>query len=165
MTNNPEAKLKIEGYEARFARLQNTLQQLEQPIVRTTNLLECQNDSMRGELPCHLISFLPLLQRLNGAEDEREKLRHWLSDVPFRPHHKRKRKECLAGSFQWLLGSPQYEDWKDSSFSSILWLRGTGTLYTISSEQRHVTNIEEQQSRNGEEFLSVRRDTMKFLDL
>jgi Cdc6-like AAA superfamily ATPase len=56
---------------------------------------------------------------------KREKLLRWLSIVPYAKHHRLKRSEYLEGSCKWLLGLEKYQQWKASSVSSVLWLRGT----------------------------------------
>lgn len=48
----------------------------------------------------------------------------WLSDIPYEQHHETSRKGRHLGSGEWLLQKPEYEDWRISSFSSILWLHG-----------------------------------------
>ncbi|KAF7951700.1 hypothetical protein EAE96_006999 [Botrytis aclada] len=83
---------------------EDILQQFEQPIVRSATILQDYQDSLELQ--------------------ERETLLRWLSTIPYRKHHKLKRSERLEGSCEWLLSSTDYNLWKDSSASSILWLNG-----------------------------------------
>jgi hypothetical protein len=48
----------------------------------------------------------------------------WLSMTPYRAHHTRHSKNRLRGTTQWLTNDSRYVDWKSSTSSSLLWLRG-----------------------------------------
>ncbi|KAF7931270.1 hypothetical protein EAE99_003741 [Botrytis elliptica] len=91
--------------DAQFIReFEDILRQFEQPIIRSATILQDYQDSLELR--------------------ERETLLRWLSEIPYRKHHKLKRSERLEGSCEWLLSSTDYNQWKDSSASSILWLNG-----------------------------------------
>ncbi|KAF7884619.1 uncharacterized protein EAF02_004955 [Botrytis sinoallii] len=83
---------------------EDILRQFKQPIIRSATILQDYQDSLELQ--------------------ERETLLRWLSTIPYRKHHKLKRSEHLKGSCEWLLNSIDYNQWKDSSASSILWLNG-----------------------------------------
>ncbi|KAL7265925.1 hypothetical protein RUND412_011545, partial [Rhizina undulata] len=55
---------------------------------------------------------------------ERSDILKWLSTVPFEDHHLFIRPSRQAGTGEWLLKKKEFIYWKDSSSSSILWLRG-----------------------------------------
>ncbi|KAL7274140.1 hypothetical protein RUND412_002974 [Rhizina undulata] len=57
-------------------------------------------------------------------DGERFEILEWLSKVPFENHHLFIRPFRQAGTGEWLLEKKEFIDWKDSSSSSILWLRG-----------------------------------------
>jgi hypothetical protein len=48
----------------------------------------------------------------------------WLSLTPYKEHHTRHSKTRLRGTTQWLTNDSRYVDWKSSTSSSLLWLRG-----------------------------------------
>jgi hypothetical protein len=48
----------------------------------------------------------------------------WLSSTPYREHHTRHSKNRLRSTTQWLIADSRYVDWKSSTSTSLLWLRG-----------------------------------------
>jgi hypothetical protein len=119
--------------------LEIVLHQLEGPIIRSASMLQDYKDSMQGNVSFKIIhrskvyipNYLPFpdvfrLGKADKVEREREELLQWLSAVSYQKHHKSKRNEYLEGSCGWLLSSREFVEWKKSSISSILWLRGTG---------------------------------------
>ena len=61
---------------------------------------------------------------LMRKESERKEIIEWLSTVPHRTHHNAAGKDFLPGTGVWLLKKDEFVDWRKSSASSILWLRG-----------------------------------------
>lgn len=49
-----------------------------------------------------------------------------ISPIQFGEHHEGKREVRTPGTCEWLLKHPQFVAWENSSYSSILWLQGTG---------------------------------------
>jgi hypothetical protein len=48
----------------------------------------------------------------------------WLSLTPYREHHTRHSKNRLPGTTQWLTNDSRYVDWRSSTCSSLMWIRG-----------------------------------------
>ncbi|OCK79032.1 hypothetical protein K432DRAFT_300680, partial [Lepidopterella palustris CBS 459.81] len=71
----------------------------------------------------------------------------WLSPVPYIDHHNNIHKDRLEGSGLWLFRKQQYQDWRESSCSSILWLHGipgsgkTTLLSLIIDHFQNITNF------------------------
>ncbi|KAH8817009.1 hypothetical protein F5884DRAFT_748483 [Xylogone sp. PMI_703] len=57
-------------------------------------------------------------------KNERLKTLEWLSPLPYPQYHDNARADRLADSGQWMPQKPQFKEWSDSSYSSILWLHG-----------------------------------------
>ncbi|KAL7268016.1 hypothetical protein RUND412_009377 [Rhizina undulata] len=66
-----------------------------------------------------------------GRDKERSKILKWLSRVPFKDHHSFVRSVQQDGTGKWLLEKQDFINWKDSTSSSILWLRGNGKSLVI----------------------------------
>jgi hypothetical protein len=61
-----------------------------------------------------------------ALEDElREALLKSLSSVPVQEHYRAARKSMLPGTGRWLLTTPDFVDWQNSSTSEVYWLHGT----------------------------------------
>src|ERR1700733_4451612 len=85
-------------------RLSQLYEELHKPIVRLRDRLSEQDDRLKKQ--------------------ERLDILHWISTVPFRKHHSNMMRDILPGSGQWLLEGEKYQEWWNSSVSSILWLHG-----------------------------------------
>lgn len=96
-------KLTLEE-EANSDRLQQILEDLQQPISRMEGQLEYIHDS------------------LNNAH--RQEILRWLSSIPYLQHHVQSKMEILEGTGSWFLNDGRLVQWRSSSLSSILWLRG-----------------------------------------
>ncbi|KAJ8129758.1 hypothetical protein O1611_g3872 [Lasiodiplodia mahajangana] len=48
----------------------------------------------------------------------------WISSEPYLQYHKRERETFLEGTGNWLISHPVFQQWKDESASSLLWLHG-----------------------------------------
>ena len=57
-------------------------------------------------------------------EKTRQEILHWMSTIPYREHHRTISRDILPNSGLWLLKKPEYVEWRKSSLSSVLWLRG-----------------------------------------
>lgn len=66
---------------------------------------------------------------LVGAK--RVKILLWLSDIPFHDHHKFSREHRHKETGNWLLQHDKFWKWRNSSGSSMLWLRGNGGYYAL----------------------------------
>ena len=85
------------------------------------------HDSLKGKLSGLFALGQP--RRINQIqESERTEVFQWMSNVPYRGHHRSKKKDYLAGSCKWLLEKEKFVEWRKSSVSSILWLHGIREL-------------------------------------
>ncbi|KAF4630251.1 hypothetical protein G7Y89_g7884 [Cudoniella acicularis] len=89
---------------AKIQNLELILSQLNNPICRQVTQISDLHDS---------------LQR----SDRRELLR-WVSSIQYNAHHKATGEGFLPNSGEWLLQKRAFVDWRKSSVSSALWLRG-----------------------------------------
>ena len=96
-------KLTLEE-KANSDRLQQMLEHLQQPISRMEGQLQYIHDS------------------LNNAH--RQEILQWLSSIPYLRHHAQSKMEILEGTGSWFLNDGRLVQWRSSSLSSILWLRG-----------------------------------------
>ncbi|KAI9040339.1 uncharacterized protein KD926_008296 [Aspergillus affinis] len=122
-------------------RLKTILHDMERPIMQITDQLAAIQDKLNS-----WFSLLALGQMLMILGEERVKVFHWISRIEYRKHHEELSKGVLPGSGEWLLRSPEYIHWGQSSVSSILWLHGipgsgkTKLVSTvINSIQQHST--------------------------
>lgn len=61
----------------------------------------------------------------DGLErDTRARILKAISPIPYSMHHKHARKGRLKGSGEWLLEKTEYQSWRESDTSSVLWLHG-----------------------------------------
>ena len=66
-------------------------------------------------------------------EDERKAVMDYLSTVPVGNHHNEKCNSRTEGTCEWLLDHSRFQEWEDSSSSSIFWLQGN-SMYICSME-------------------------------
>ena len=90
--------------KARFDRLHQILEDLQKPISRIEGQLEYIHDS------------------LNNAH--RQEILEWLSSIPYLQHHVQSKMDILEGTGSWFLNDDRLMEWRSSSLSSIIWLRG-----------------------------------------
>ncbi|PLB46372.1 hypothetical protein P170DRAFT_215217 [Aspergillus steynii IBT 23096] len=98
--NRKTAKQAGEQHE----QLKTILHNMEQPIMHVSHQLAAIQDKLDS--------------------DERMEVFHWISRIEYKKHHEELSKGVLPGSGAWLLRSPEYIQWGQSSVSSILWLHG-----------------------------------------
>jgi hypothetical protein len=55
---------------------------------------------------------------------ERSQILAWISTLPYTSHHKRISERRLKGTGTWLFDKKEYRDWRDTSASKLLLLRG-----------------------------------------
>lgn len=58
------------------------------------------------------------------SDVKRTQILHWLSPIPYTQHHNQARREVLAGTGHWFMNDERLLNWRRSSCSSIMWLRG-----------------------------------------
>ena len=96
-------KLTLEE-KANSDRLHQILEDLQQPISRMEGQLDYIHDI------------------LNNAH--RQEITQWLSSVPYMQHHIQSKMGILEGTGSWFLNDDRLIEWRSSSLSSIIWLRG-----------------------------------------
>lgn len=87
-----------------FDRLQQALEDLQRPISRMEIQLEDVRDNLRTA--------------------ERQEILHWLSPIPYVQHHVQSNRDVLPGTGSWFLNDDRLIQWRNSSSSSTMWLRG-----------------------------------------
>lgn len=87
-----------------FHRLEKALEDIQRPIVRMQRQLEDVNDNLKS--------------------DERREILRWLSPIPYIQHHVQSSKDILKETGLWFLNDDRLTQWRWSSLSSIMWLRG-----------------------------------------
>ena len=90
--------------KANSDRLHQILEDLKQPISRIEGQVEYIHDS------------------LNNAH--RQDILQWISSIPYLQHHVQSKMDILQGTGSWFLNDNRLVQWRSSSLSSILWLRG-----------------------------------------
>ena len=105
---------------------------LDNLSLSTTNLHDETKDELRRlwdtiwnqSLPLHRIAVQvsELADQLH--QDRSRKLLNWLSVVPNDQHHQSIRQGRLSGTGTWLLEKPEFQNWMQASYSSVLWLHG-----------------------------------------
>ena len=111
-------------------RLANGLQELRIVSTDSTSKLEALLMSFREPL----VRIAEQASTLSGSlvhdkiesqmKKERLSILQWLSNVQYKKHHQNISKGLLGGTGSWLLGKPEYVEWRNSSVSSVLWLHG-----------------------------------------
>jgi hypothetical protein len=61
--------------------------------------------------------------------EDRESFLSWISNIPFEKIHEAMYTKKHPGTGDWLLQTPQFQDWFDSSGSSLLWCYGKREYY------------------------------------
>lgn len=71
-------------------------------------------------------------------ESERRDVFKWMSQIPYKTHHKTVGKGLLPKSGLWLLQNIEFVEWRKSSSSSILWLHGIRKFFCCAKEGREI---------------------------
>jgi hypothetical protein len=61
--------------------------------------------------------------------EEREKFLGWISNIPFEKIHEAMYAKKHPGTGDWLLQTPQFQDWFNNSGSALLWCYGKREYY------------------------------------
>ena len=112
----------------------SSIREKEEITIRCSDVVDAETQIADHE------SMAALLARINGPlnrmnEDlktmkdhfersKREDILFWISSQPYPQHHEQTKKGLVRGTGQWLLQDPVFQNWKDGSTSSILWLHG-----------------------------------------
>ena len=103
--------LQIRSWES-ASRLETLLASFQNPLVRTVERLSTFAEDLAHS------------KDKTQMKEERLQILRWLSDIQYKKHHQSLSKGLLEGTGSWLLGKPQFVDWRNSSVSSVLWLHG-----------------------------------------
>ena len=104
-------ELRIES-TASASKLGALLMSFREPIIRTVEQASASSVSL-------------VHSNIESREkEERFGILLWLSNIQYKKHHQSLSKGLLEGTGSWLLGKPQYIEWRNSSVSSVLWLHG-----------------------------------------
>ncbi|SPB47113.1 unnamed protein product [Aspergillus niger] len=57
-------------------------------------------------------------------DNERGQILRWISPVPAQEHYREASASLMPGSGEWLFRHPEFQAWRDSSSSEVLWLHG-----------------------------------------
>lgn len=80
---------------------------------------------IEGSTPCGILLYNITLADSNLLLDQkRGKILDWLSQIEYMKHHQKAKEGLLDNTGQWLFNREQYREWRSSSASGILWLRG-----------------------------------------
>lgn len=93
-------------------KLEALLFSFQDPLVRTVERIATLTESLAHK------------KTESQMKEERLKVLSWLSNVQYKKHHQSVSKGLLEGTRSWLLGKPQFVEWRKSSVSSVLWLHG-----------------------------------------
>lgn len=123
----------------RHQHLKSTLDNLQLPIGQLERNVHDLHDLLLNEAKEHqrLKSMLEELQMpidrierdLHDLRDDlddanRVKILQWISSIPYEQHYKQASTDLMAGTGRWFLKDDELLEWRGSSTSSIMWLRG-----------------------------------------
>ena len=87
-----------------FRRLRKAFEDIQRPIDRMEKHLETIHDTLESA--------------------HRQEILCWLSPIPYVQHHVQSKRDLLEGTGSWFLNNSRLIQWRSSSSSSIMWLRG-----------------------------------------
>lgn len=58
------------------------------------------------------------------SDAKRSQIIQWISPIPYKQHHNQVKKDLMDGTGEWFLNGNELLEWRGSSTSSIMWLRG-----------------------------------------
>ncbi|KAH6666813.1 hypothetical protein B0J14DRAFT_659379 [Halenospora varia] len=129
-----DARLQLIDAEVRnkqryeLQKIQQDLKALQidsQEITPTTTKLLSIITTLEEPVFRQASQIVDLHDSLESGWSQRQDLLRWLSCINYRSHHKTISEGFLPNSGEWLLHREEFLDWRTSSVSSILWLRGS----------------------------------------
>ncbi|GJP92388.1 hypothetical protein AlacWU_05287 [Aspergillus niger] len=105
-------------------------------ILIATSTADQVND-MKTKLEKALLDLdKPLIRVVDQVSDlhralkdnERGQILRWISPVPAQEHYREASASLMPGSGEWLFRHPEFQAWRDSSSSEVLWLHGIREL-------------------------------------
>lgn len=91
----------------KYKDLKNLLNDLQLPIDRIERDLHDLHD-LRDDL----------------GDARRTEILQWISPIPYEQHHNQAKEDIMSGTGLWFLDDDRLLEWRGSSASSIMWLRG-----------------------------------------
>lgn len=81
---------------------------------------------LMNEIFPRLSDMTEILQALKEkwSNEERVKILKWVSSIPVEDDHRDRSRTRAEGTCKWILGRSEFEKWKDSQSSLILWIHG-----------------------------------------
>ncbi|EEB95754.1 hypothetical protein MPER_05225, partial [Moniliophthora perniciosa FA553] len=124
-----------------FRKQLTSIEKSEAEVGRYTNLLDARYRAVAAEGQAEMHDNLKqMLASIDGPnkrmaidisnikdqleDSERTRILDWISPLPYQGYHNHHKREVLQGTGQWLLQSQIYNEWKNDSTSSLLWLHG-----------------------------------------
>ena len=117
------------GSRETASKLESFLASFQGPMVKTVE----QISTPRGSLAHSKTE--------SEMKEERLEILQWLSAVHYEKHHQSISKALLKGTGSWLLGKPQFVEWRTSSVSSVLWLHGIRRSYITCLVERSLSEF------------------------
>ncbi|KAI2904559.1 hypothetical protein CBS76997_4162 [Aspergillus niger] len=85
-------------------KLEKALLDLDKPLIRVVDQVSDLHRSLK--------------------DNERAQILRWISPVPAQEHYREASASLMPGSGEWLFRHPEFQAWRDSSSSEVLWLHG-----------------------------------------
>ncbi|GLA47313.1 hypothetical protein AnigIFM63604_001510 [Aspergillus niger] len=85
-------------------KLEKALLDLDKPLIRVEDQVSDLHRALKG--------------------NERGQILRWISPVPAQEHYREASASLMPGSGEWLFRHPEFQAWRDSSSSEVLWLHG-----------------------------------------
>nr|XP_001391675.2 hypothetical protein ANI_1_1862064 [Aspergillus niger CBS 513.88] len=85
-------------------KLEKTLLDLDKPLIRVVDQVSDLHRALK--------------------DNERGQILRWISPVPAQEHYREASASLMPGSGEWLFRHPEFQAWRDSSSSEVLWLYG-----------------------------------------
>ncbi|GLA38815.1 hypothetical protein AnigIFM63309_006128 [Aspergillus niger] len=89
-------------------KLEKTLLDLDKPLIRVVDQVSDLHRALK--------------------DNERGQILRWISPVPAQEHYREASASLMPGSGEWLFRHPEFQAWRDSSSSEVLWLYGIREL-------------------------------------
>ncbi|KAI5839408.1 hypothetical protein DFP73DRAFT_634605 [Morchella snyderi] len=109
-----------------LAQIRQVITTLEAPPdnAELKDTVEKLYEDVEGEAMRHALSPIGVLSHMWITGKRRLDILQWISDVPFGDHHTFNSQRRQEDTGHWLLENKSFLEWRNSSDSSILWMRG-----------------------------------------
>lgn len=117
------AKFSLDEVHSSVA-LKDDLAKLEQPMARWSNDLADVKDNLYGTSLIIYAAHKCTATNLASLVFQRLEILESISSEPYWRHHQDERETFVENTGNWLISHPVFQQWKDESSSSLLWLHG-----------------------------------------